>query len=151
MGVSRTPLREALRVLSSEGLIQLIPNREARVAQPSLQEIREMFWVMSILEARCARECAVRINEGGMKKLDNLYLRPVKHSEEKNHEKYMSANHRYHTLLQELAGSKVLGAVIGGLTQKIFFHVSTDLPTQSTRDIRARTKRSSRGIEEKRF
>ncbi len=119
MGVSRTPLREALRVLSSEGLIELIPNKGARVAQPSLEEIRDMFWVMSILEGRCARECAERISDGGMKKLDNLYRRLVKHSQEKNHQKYMSVNHRYHTLVQELAGSKVLSAVIDGLRQKI--------------------------------
>jgi len=43
MGVSRTPLREALRILSSEGLIELIPNRGAYIAQPSINEIGEMF------------------------------------------------------------------------------------------------------------
>jgi DNA-binding GntR family transcriptional regulator len=122
MGVSRTPLREALRVLSSEGLIELIPNKGARVAQPSLQEIREMFWVMSILEGRCARECAERISEAGMKKLDTLYRRLAQHSLERNHEKYMAVNHRYHALVQELAGSKVLSSVIDGLRQKILLY-----------------------------
>ena len=55
MGVSRTPLREALRLLSSEGLVELIPNKGAHVAEPSMGDIREMFWVMSILEGTCAR------------------------------------------------------------------------------------------------
>jgi DNA-binding GntR family transcriptional regulator len=119
MGVSRTPLREALRVLSSEGLIELIPNKGARVAQPSLEEIRDMFWIMSILEGRCARECAERMDEGSIRKLDNLFRRLKKYSEEINHEKYMAVNHRYHSLVQELAGSKVLSSVIDGLRQKI--------------------------------
>ena len=79
LGVSRTPLREALRLLSSEGLIELIPNKGARVAQPSLGDIREMFWVMSILEGTCARECAEKMNEGGMKKLDTLFRQLLKH------------------------------------------------------------------------
>ena len=122
MGISRTPLREALRLLSSEGLIELIPNKGAFVAQPSMKDIREMFWVMSILEGTCARECAKKMNEKGLKKLDNLYKKLEKHFQEKNHEKYMAVNHKYHTLVQELAGSKVLSEVINGLRQKILLY-----------------------------
>jgi DNA-binding GntR family transcriptional regulator len=73
MGVSRTPLREGLRLLSSEGLIELIPNRGARVIEPSMRDVREMFFVMSILEGTCARECAKNIDEKGMEKLESLY------------------------------------------------------------------------------
>ena len=47
MGVSRTPLREALRILSSEGLIESIPNRGSYVAQPTIEAVGEMFFVMS--------------------------------------------------------------------------------------------------------
>jgi DNA-binding GntR family transcriptional regulator len=48
MGVSRTPLREALRILSAEGLIESIPNRGSYVAQPSIEDVGEMFFVMSV-------------------------------------------------------------------------------------------------------
>jgi len=122
MGVSRTPFREALSLLSSEGLIQLIPNRGARVAQPSMQDIREMFQVMSILEGTCARQCAEKLNEKGLRKLENLYNRLEQHAEERNHEKYMVVNHRYHTLVQELAGNRILSEVINGLRQKILLY-----------------------------
>lgn len=122
MGVSRTPFREALRLLSSEGLIQLIPNKGARVAQPSMQDIREMFQVMSILEGTCARQCAEKLNEKGLRKLENLYNRLEQHAEERNHEKYMVVNHRYHTLVQELAGNRILSEVINGLRQKILLY-----------------------------
>jgi DNA-binding GntR family transcriptional regulator len=122
MGVSRTPLREALRLLSFEGLIELIPNKGAFVVQPSMKDIREMFWVMSILEGTCARECAKKIDEKALKKLENLYKKLERHFQEKHHERYMAVNHSYHTLVQELAGSKVLSEVISGLRQKILLH-----------------------------
>ena len=51
LGVSRTPLREALRVLAAEGLVELPPNRSAVVASLSGDDIRESFEVMSALEA----------------------------------------------------------------------------------------------------
>ena len=77
---------------------------------------------MSILEGTCARECAKRIDEKGLKKLENLYKKLERHFEEEHHEKYMAVNHSYHTLVQELAGSKVLSEVINGLRQKILLH-----------------------------
>jgi DNA-binding GntR family transcriptional regulator len=43
MGISKTPLREALRVLSAEGLIRLIPNRGSYVTTPTFEEIKEIF------------------------------------------------------------------------------------------------------------
>ena len=51
LGISRTPLREALKVLASEGLIDILPNRGASVSQMSEAEIRETFELMSGLEA----------------------------------------------------------------------------------------------------
>lgn len=122
MGVSRTPLREALRLLSSEGLVELVPNKGARVAEPSMRDVREMFWVMSILEGTCARRCVEKITKDGLKKLDSLHEKLEKHYRDKNHEKYMAVNHRYHSLVQELAGSKVLSEVINGLRQKILLY-----------------------------
>ena len=49
LGVSRTPVREALRQLRSEGLIQLIPHKGAFVSQPCIEEISDLFEVMSVL------------------------------------------------------------------------------------------------------
>jgi len=122
LGVSRTPLREALRLLSSEGLIELVPNRGAFVSEPSISDVKEMFWVMSILEGTCARLCAQNITEVGLKKLENLHQKLEKHARNMNHEKYMAVNHRYHTMVQELAGSKVLSEVINGLRQRILLY-----------------------------
>jgi DNA-binding GntR family transcriptional regulator len=122
MGISRTPFREALRLLSSEGLVELVPNKGAYVAQPSMKDIREMFWVMSILEGKCARLCAKRTDEEGLQKLDDLYRKLEKQYREKNHEGYMDVNHSYHSLVQDLAGNKILSEVIDNLRQKILLY-----------------------------
>jgi DNA-binding GntR family transcriptional regulator len=122
MGISRTPFREALRLLSSEGLVQLVPNKGAYVAQPSMKDIREMFWVMSILEGKCARLCAKRTDEVGLQKLDDLYRKLEKQYQDQNHEGYMDVNHRYHSLVQDLAGNKILSEVIDNLRQKILLY-----------------------------
>jgi len=122
MGISRTPFREALRLLSSEGLVELVPNKGAYVAQPSMKDIREMFWVMSILEGKCARLCARRTDEEGLQKLDELHRKLEKQYQEKNHEGYMDVNHRYHSLVQDLAGNKILSEVIDNLRQKILLY-----------------------------
>ncbi len=122
MGVSRTPLREALRILSSEGLIQLIPNKGAYVAQPSIKDIGEMFYVMSILEAACARVCAENLDDAGLKRLDDLYRKLEEHCQAENREKYMAVNRGFHSLVQELSRNKVLSEVINGLRQKILLY-----------------------------
>lgn len=60
LGVSRTPLRESLRLLSSEGLVEIHPNRVPRVADPSLEELQELLQVQAALEA-LAGELACKV------------------------------------------------------------------------------------------
>jgi len=122
MGISRTPLREAFRLLSSEGLIDLIAHKGAYVARPSMKEIREMFEVMAILEGTCARLAGERMTDADFKKVERLHLRLEKHFEEKDHEKYLEVNQRYHTLIQEMTGNKVFNDVISALRQKILLY-----------------------------
>jgi len=122
MGVSRTPLREALRILNSEGLIDLAPNKGAYVAKPSLEEIREMFHVMSILEGACARAATERMTETDFQKIEKLHEKLEQHHKMRDHEKYLKVNQRYHSLIQELAGNKTLNEVIIGLRQKILLY-----------------------------
>lgn len=122
MGVSRTPLREALRLLNSEGLVELTPNKGASVAQPSIEAIGQMFFVMGILEGTCARLCAEKIDQRGLDRLDELHRKLEEHCRTEDRENYMAVNHRFHSLVQELAGNRVLSEVINGLRQKILLY-----------------------------
>lgn len=122
LGISRTPFREALRILSSEGLIDVVPNRGAYVAQPSAKDIREMFEVMSILEGACARVAAERMTASDFRKIEGTHQTLEAHYAAKDHERYLAVNHAYHVLVQEMAGNKILDEVINGLRQKILLY-----------------------------
>jgi DNA-binding GntR family transcriptional regulator len=122
MGVSRTPLREALRLLTSEGLIRSIPNRGSYVAQPSIDDLAEMFFVMSVLEGTCARLCAQRLDSAGLRRLNRLFEQLEGYCRAEDRENYMAVNHRFHSLVQDLAGNRVLGRVIDSLRRQILLH-----------------------------
>ena len=122
MGISRTPLREALRILHKEGLVNLAPNKGAYVAEPSIQEIREMFDVMSILEGACAKAATERMTEANLQKIERLHQKLEQHYQMRDHEKYLRVNQRYHSLIQEMTGNKTLNEVINGLRQKILLY-----------------------------
>ncbi|MDF1553550.1 MAG: GntR family transcriptional regulator [Deferrisomatales bacterium] len=134
LGISRTPLREALRSLSSEGLVRLVPNRGAFVTQPSVAEIRELFEVMGILEGACACMAAEKLTDAGLGELERLHEDLERHYAARDHEGYITANNLYHTFVQELARNGTLSAVINGLRAKIFLHRFRQLYVQDRFD-----------------
>jgi len=119
MEISKTPLREALRVLSAEGLIRLIPNRGSYVTTPTFEEIKEMFDVMSVLEGVCARTAAEKMSSGDFKKLEDIHHQLEKNFRLKDQKQYIHHNNLYHAFVQELAGNKTLNQIVNGLRQKI--------------------------------
>ena len=64
-GISRTPLREALKVLASEGLLELLPNRGAVVTRLTARDVDEMFEVMGALEALSGELACGRMDDSG--------------------------------------------------------------------------------------
>jgi DNA-binding GntR family transcriptional regulator len=73
LGVSRTPLREALKVLAAEGLIDLLPNRGARVRQLSEKDLRELFDVLAGLEALAGRLACETITDEAVLEIERLH------------------------------------------------------------------------------
>jgi DNA-binding GntR family transcriptional regulator len=119
MGVSRTPVRESLRILHSEGLIDLIPHKGAYVSQPRIEEIKDMFEVMSVLEGMCARVATQKMKEKDFRKIEALHKKLEWHYQNRNHEAYLDVNNDLHVCIQQLAGNKALLEVINALRGKI--------------------------------
>ena len=67
LGISRTPVREALQRLSQEGLVELTPAKGARVRVLSAEEVREVYEARAMLEGEAARLAAERASEGEMR------------------------------------------------------------------------------------
>lgn len=138
MGISKTPLREALRVLSAEGLIRLIPNRGAYVTTPTFEEIKEMFDVMSVLEGVCARTATEKMNATDFSKLEQLHKKLEENFRRTDQKEYIHQNNSFHALVQELAGNNTLNQIVNGLRQKILLYrfQSLNLPGRFAQSIR---------------
>ena len=138
MGISKTPMREALRVLSVEGLIRLIPNRGAFVTKPELEEIAEMFDVMSLLEGFCASEACHKMTSRNFLRLEKLHAKLEENFERHDQEEYIRINNQYHSLVQEIAGNRTLNQIVDGLRKKILLYrfQSLNLPERFASSIR---------------
>src|SRR3712207_4907419 len=75
MGISRTPLREALKVLTVEGLVRHEPRRGCFVAVVTEQDLDEIFPVIALLEGRCAHEAALHATDAELEALEALHAK----------------------------------------------------------------------------
>ncbi|HEY6895754.1 MAG TPA: GntR family transcriptional regulator [Rhodocyclaceae bacterium] len=105
MGISRTPLREALKVLASEGLVVLKPRRGCYVAELSEQDLDEVFPVMALLEGRCAFEAAERMSDADLARLETIHSQLEKGAAANDADRFFAANDAFHSALQEIAGN----------------------------------------------
>lgn len=134
MGVSKTPLREALRVLSVEGLIELVPNRGAFVTRPEFTEIREMFDIMVLLEGFCARSACEKMDQKDFSLLEKLHGQLEQKFASDDQEGYIQINNQYHSLVQELAGNRSLNQIIDGLRKRVLLYRFQSLTAQGRMD-----------------
>ena len=111
-GISRTPLREALKVLASEGLVVLKPRRGCYVTELSEQDIDEVFPVMALLEGRVAAEAARRTTSADFARLEAIHGELEKHAAANDADRFFEANQRFHSALQEIAGNRYLAQLI---------------------------------------
>ena len=95
-GVSRTPIREALRLLLGEGLVETRPQRGAVVAQATPQRLIEMFEVMAELEGMCARLAARRLSDAEMAEIEAAHDACRGSAAARDADAYFYANERFH-------------------------------------------------------
>lgn len=117
-GVSRTPVREALRRLQAEGLLNLIPNQGAAVTEWSHDTIGDIFELRALLEPYGAARAAERITTQGIAELKGLAQRQYDESVRRapGHIKRIGElNSRFHRALQEFSGNSRLVAMLPAL------------------------------------
>jgi DNA-binding GntR family transcriptional regulator len=108
LGVSRTPLREALKVLAVEGLIDISPNRGASVARMSELEISEAFELISGLEAFAGELACERISEQQLTQIKALHQAMVASKNQHDLPGYYQRNRAIHDLISLAAANSVL-------------------------------------------
>ena len=111
-GISRTPMREALKVLASEGLVVLKPRRGCYVAEMSERDVDEIFPVLALLEGRVAEEAACRLTNTDFARLEKIHADLERHVAANDADRFFQTNQLFHNTLQELAGNRWLTQII---------------------------------------
>jgi DNA-binding GntR family transcriptional regulator len=115
MEISRTPLREALKVLTAEGLVRHEPRRGCFVNQVTEQDLDEIFPVIALLEGRCAYEAAQHATDADLAALDEMHDKLQRHAKAKRINEYYAVNFTIHEAIITLAGNRWLAQSIADL------------------------------------
>jgi DNA-binding GntR family transcriptional regulator len=119
LGISRTPLREALKVLAVEGLIELSPNRGASVARMSELELREAFELMSGLEAFAGELACERITAEELREIKALHHAMVVSKSQNDLVGYYQRNRAIHDLINLAARNSALRQTYLSLNRRL--------------------------------
>ena len=113
--VSRTPLREALKVLAAEGLVELVPQRGCRVIELSDEDADGLFPVMALLQGRCAFEAVARAGDADIAELQRLHGALQHHGARRDLDGYYRVYDLFHSRVQALAANRWLDRCTGDL------------------------------------
>lgn len=112
LGVSRTPVREALRQLELEGLVKIVPNKGAYVTGISAKDIHDIYHIRSYLEGLCARWACDHITEEQLEQLEEIIYLSEFHTKKKHMEQIVELDNKFHEVIYEACQSKMLEHVL---------------------------------------
>lgn len=119
MGVSRTPVREAIRQLELEGLVQLIPNKGAVVNGISVKDMEDIFSIRSRLEGLCAGWAAKYRTEKELEEMEEVIYMSRFHAGKEHYEQVLELDTRFHELMYEASHSRILAHTLGDFHQYV--------------------------------
>jgi len=119
LGVSRTPMREALKVLAADGLLNLNPGRGATVTAITLADLEEVFPVMAAFEALAGELACGRINDAQLKELKRAHELMLEHFHAQDMGEYFKHNERIHEIILDAAGNQTLKTMYLSLATRI--------------------------------
>lgn len=119
-GVSRTPIREALKVLAAEGVLQILPHRGAVVAKITEAQIDELFPIMAALERLAGSLAGTRATDRDIARIRKLHEAMMAHYRAGDEAAYLQANRQIHEAIFDFAGN----ATLAGLYQQILTRIN---------------------------
>jgi len=117
--ISRTPLREALKVLAAEGLVQLLPNRGSRAAKLTDTDMRNLFEVCQGLEALAGELACERITDKEITEIASAHTAMTQHYRNGDLNQYYRCNRTIHEAIVTAAGNPVLAGLYESVTARI--------------------------------
>lgn len=129
LGVSRTPIREAMRALSSEGLIDMDSFRSARVHTPSLEEAREIYDLRLVLDPIAVRRAVERITPEELATAEAIHETMLATDDLGG---WVDGNREFHRALHQAAGAERLISIIDGLRNSAAMQVALSLKAEGS-------------------
>jgi DNA-binding GntR family transcriptional regulator len=117
--ISRTPLREALKVLGAEGLVTLLPNRGSRAAKVTTEDLGHLFEICQGLEALAGELACERVSEAELESIAQLNAAMVGHFEAHDLAQYYRCNRLIHEAIVAAAHNPALAALYESVTARI--------------------------------
>lgn len=112
LGVSRTPVREALRQLDLEGLVEIAPNRGAKVIGISRKDVEDIYHMRARLEGLAASKAAEQIKEEELAELEEVILLSEFHVKKPESKQMVRLDGRFHEIMYRASGSRMLEHVL---------------------------------------
>lgn len=118
-GVSRTPLREALKVLATEGLIELLPNRGARVVRLTFKKVKDTYDLMAALEGLSGELACQHITDKEIAAIRTLHNNMLEHYHQHDLKAYFELNRQIHEGILAASQNEVLQEMYSNLSQRV--------------------------------
>lgn len=119
LGVSRTPLREAIKFLASEGLVELVPTRGAVVRQFDAKDIKDMLLVLKTLESLAGRLACARATDEQIAHVRSLHDQMLAYYRERKRMEYYKLNQSIHSAIVALSDNEPLAYTHGMLQGRV--------------------------------
>lgn len=119
LGVSRTPIREALRKLEMEGFIVMVPRKGAYVADISFKDIADIFEIRAALEGLAAGLAAERITDEELEEMERLLVEKAEAISSSNMEKLVEVDTKFHEAIYKASRNERLTNIINNLREQI--------------------------------
>jgi DNA-binding GntR family transcriptional regulator len=114
-GISRTPMREAIKVLAAEGLITMKMRRGAYVTEVSKSDLNQIFTVLALLEGQACRETAQKATDRQLEALDSIHLKLERAAADRDVELFFDINQTFHDKILEICGNPWMTGVVADL------------------------------------
>lgn len=124
LGVSRTPVREAFRMLEREGWLEVVPHAGAYVRNPPMDEVRQVFEVRQCLEERAAYLAAKHATEREMDKLRRIIKKGWRQVELGNAKEITALNSEFHAVIAQAGRNHILAQMLEDLSKQVRWHFS---------------------------
>lgn len=135
LGMSPTPVREAMRTLQAEGLLRHEPHHSVSVTQYTIKDIHDIFSLRAELESRAARLAVPRLSEDDLARLDALRVEMERAAERQDIERLNQLNAEWHLLIYSAADNRVLLDLVRHLWKQFMWEGNWITPDHAARSL----------------